>query len=199
MDRKNGAQATTQGDPDTDSTLARQRGSTTDRAELGLEWQSTQLLLWMLGCMAGLPDTALAGLGLDTSAVGELRSQHAGDIEQMRRLQVLGRQFDRRRISELLRVRVSGMALAARTPTELVAVARTVRALPDWVWEDAVQRADGPAAPKTQAGPGSAAQFNAAGTLADWQSAVPSTALVDSLPLNRQQRRTLDAQLRKGR
>jgi hypothetical protein len=182
-----------------------------------------QLLMWLVACLAGLPDNALAGLGLGERELAACRLRWGAELESMQVLQAVGRHLTRGRIAELLRVRVSGLALTARTPGEMAAVARAVKSLPEWVWDGAAVQGDGAQA----AGPGGAGrpargeaggqgrppqpgvQVQAPtgnpldGILATWEGAgMPSAALVDSMfgpaaPLNRAQRRRLEAQQRK--
>lgn len=106
-------------------------------------WQATQLCLWLIASSAALPDTALAGLGLNQAAIQRLTSEHASELEALRCLRGAVQRMDRSEYAELLRTRLTGMTMAAQTPAEMAAVARTVRSLPDWVWDGALRRADG--------------------------------------------------------
>jgi len=151
-----------------------------------------QLQLWLAATLVALPDTALAGLGLSKAALHKELEPYRADVDSYRKLQATARMMSRSQTAELLRCRVNCMALAARTPTEMAAVARTVRTLPDWVWEDVVQDADAATAPsreRSSASPG-----------AGWGTTLPSAAMIDSAlgqPLNRAERRRLEALQRK--
>src|SRR5689334_10470856 len=57
---------------------------------------AVQLVLWLLACAAGMPDTALTGLGLSSGELARLRRVHATELEGLtllhRAAALLGRQ-----------------------------------------------------------------------------------------------------------
>lgn len=174
-------------------------GSSAREQQLNPAWQALQLTLWLLAGMLGLPETAYRGLGLNSEELERLRRTHAADIEALRMMQLAARLMDRRATAELLRCRVNCMALAARSPAELAAVARTVRSLPDWVWDDALVSDDSTATSRSAPGlPDSVAQisFTPLAVTAD-NSCAAGADSADGL--NRRQRRALESLLRKGR
>jgi len=164
-------------------------------------WQAQQLQLWLVASLSGLPETALAGLGLDAAALTRLKAEHAADLAALQGLQRAGRLMTRGRMAELLRARVSGMALAARTSSEMAAVARSVRSLPEWVWDDATVAGDSAANSAAQQPRGGAPASEPQSGLAGWQPVMPGAGLMGGsmVGLNRQQRRALEAEQRKGR
>lgn len=154
-----------------------------------------QLQLWLAAQLLGLPDSALAGLGLERQSFERELAPHMREVENYRKLQATARLMTRAATAELLRCRVNCMALAARTPAELAAVARTVKTLPDWVWEDALV---GDGERHTAQGAGLKAQGSGAGRQ---DMAAYLTGLDEQLAqplLNRQQRRAQEAVQRKG-
>jgi hypothetical protein len=198
------------------NTLLTDLGTLQPAAEPTAAAQAQQLCLWLLASMTGLPDTALAGLGLDTGALERLRAQYAADLQPLRQLAGMARLLTRQRTAELLRVRVNGMALTARTPAEMAAVARAVKTLPEWVWDDAlVQDAAGadaaqPAGEPSPAGSSAGQPRSVTQQMQELDQLLrmmeaqgvgqPGDAVASPsspLPLNRQQRRMAESLARK--
>jgi hypothetical protein len=169
-----------------------------------------QLLLWLLTDLAGAPEALLGQLGLDAGLVERITTAHAAEWHELQLLRATSAALTRRDLAEMLRARVNCLALGARTPAEMAAVARAVRTLPDWVWADAAvsdasgHEADGaantgaatvqpPASGAVQSGSPRCAAPGMPGTTAAGVPLPPVAA-----PLNRQQRRAQEARLRKG-
>jgi hypothetical protein len=110
----------------------------------GVAQSAERLLLWLIACSAGQPDAALAALGLPATELQRLRSEHAAELSGLQLMHAAALGLTRERVAQLLRARVSGLALTAATPAEMAAVARAVRSLPDWVWDGAAVDGDGP-------------------------------------------------------
>lgn len=179
--------------------------------------QATQLVLLLLAQTAQLPDTALAGLGLSRAELDSLARAHGVQLQALRLQLAVARLVPRSATAELLRSKVNSMALRARNASELAAVARTVKTLPDWVWDDAVVAEDGGAAGGRPACSGGAEGGAAAGRPASYgEGAVEledealylrGQAAEDYMTgrgafapqLNRAQRRALEARERKLR
>jgi hypothetical protein len=165
----------------------------------GIGRGAEQLLLWLVACLAGLPEAALAGLGLSGVELDAFQARFGSELDDMRLLRQTGLHMTRRRLAELLRARVSSMSLTASTPAELASVARTVKTLPDWVWDDAVVAVDNGVQPEqatiTRTADGA--------VFASWEGgSAPSSALLDSVfgpALNRAERRRREALERKGK
>jgi hypothetical protein len=153
-----------------------------------LEWQAEQMLLWVLADNVGRPAEELAPLGLSEEALALLRQEHAEEIAGYMLLQRAGDMLTRERLGKLLVSRLGGMALAARTPAEYAAVTRAARTLPDWAWQAGLMAADGPAQERL------AAAREAAGRT----GGAASGAQQAMQPLNRAERRRLEALERKG-
>jgi hypothetical protein len=160
---------------------------------------SVQLCLWLLTELASLPDAELGRLQLDRSALDELCRQHGPELHSLQLLRTASELMTRRHLAELVRAKANSLALTANTPAELAAIARCLRALPDWVWDDAVVN-EGGARPAGAPGlghgvPAAAQQLNR--VLGAWHAYAPYQH--DAGPqLNRHQRRVLEAALRKS-
>jgi hypothetical protein len=173
-------------------------GPAVPKQEQSLSWQCEQLVLWLIADAAGQPDSALAGLGIDAAALSRLRKDCAAEIANYGMLQRAARLFTREATGELLRARLGGMALAARTPAELAALTRACRSLPDWAWSEACVDGDGAGVQPAEA---RFARSSDGAVFASWEGGAPSAALLDSVfgpPLNRAQRRRLQAMEKKG-
>jgi len=205
----------------TDATTARAEAVATSPT---LE-NALHLQLWLAASLLGLPDSALAGLGLSKAGLEAELAPHQTDVDNYRKLRLTSRLMTRAQTAELLRCRVNTMALAARTPAEMAAIARTVRTLPDWVWEDAIVEADRPRSTggpfraghplgrieseithpdgshfvSYSGGPAMPSQASAAAPAQPSFVAQPAAVAQPMQPLNREQRRRLDAMLRKGK
>lgn len=174
--------------------------------------QSLQLVLWLLSDLSGAGMAALEASGLQRDDCLLLGTANAEALEEMRLLRVTGAAVTQRELAVLLRSRINFLTLTAQTPAQMAAIARAVKTLPDWVWADAAVSDNGAAL-----APGSLPASGLAEAAHTPQHAQPkpgptgmgltavSTSIHDTVPpvqpappLNRHERRALEAQLRKG-
>jgi hypothetical protein len=171
------------------------------------QWQANQLCYWLLATAGDDLDAVLATLELTPHMYRKVCEAAAPQLEQMQLLHRAGRALNREKLATLLRCRINGMSMAAQTPADLAAVARTVRALPEWVWDEPggkpAPQAATPAATPAAGGPASAAPQSAPAHYCP--APIFSAGLLpEEAPecggklLNRKQRRRLAAALRKG-
>lgn len=179
---------------------------------LALEWQSTELLLWFISSRESQDEALLQDLPISAQELADLRASRRQEIHQLGILRALARRMTRSDIAQLLRARVNGMSLAARTPAEFAAVARAVRTLPDWVWSDVTAKENRPASASAKHSPVDQPQSGVAGAyrhtlqaeadalMAMLQGVSHGAAAADAGPLmNRHERRATESRLRKGK
>lgn len=160
----------------------------------GLAAGTELLLLWLL---ASGPEAG-AELGLDAAELAALQLRWGPRYAEMQLLHSVSRQLTRPRLAELLRARVNAMSLTAGTPAELAAVARAVKALPDWVWADAAVQGDGAAPLAAPRAAGAAARpfdflSGHAPSLASLDALLAGGGCPAAAPLNRAERRRREA------
>jgi hypothetical protein len=145
---------------------------------------SIVLLLWLTMCEVADTAGQAAALGITAAQVGTLKERFAEELEELRRLNLVGGRTTRPLMARLARGRVAELSLTARTPTELAALARAIRTLPDWVWDDATVQGDGSSAKAPVRG----YTTSAAGTATPLAGSGAS-ALLEEQRLNRAARR----------